>query len=242
MAQTRSDIRTKCFSEIRQLESQSDYSTAEMNLLIDEAIVYLCENIEGPRRIDVIPAVVGQADYDISAATLTYDTLKVRLVYFGDKTVSGSVKKLQGVTEEKLAGMKGGWLENPTQAQGRPLRYFKKDLKTLTIDPMPDSNSVPTAGTSIYLSRNYFPAAMSSDSASPDINPAYYDLIPLYTAYRCYGAKLLNAPRSAQYFSDLNARIKIERQMPDKETDEGYVWGFTQSEGLDDFEFQGIIP
>lgn len=119
---------------------------------------------------------------------------------------------------------------------------IQKTKTTITVHPRPDS-AAAASGKKIILERTYYPIDLSSDSSSPELPVVYHDLLKFYVAYLCYSGKLKDpnelAPRKLKLFQE---QIKLLQGVVDKETEEGYAFGFGLNEGLDSASDYGIYP
>ena len=237
----RGDVRTLSYAEIRQTSGNSDFTDDEMNGLIDRACRFIAPFAEWPRDFKSITPVAGTADYGLTASDLTTDTLKILNVYYGDTSVSGDVVPLFPITQEQLKGIDRNWLDATTTSRGKPKWYFIKDESTVTIHPRPDTDNA-ASGKALILNRIYSPAAISADSASPELPIPYHDLIPLYVAHLAYEGKLLNKETSKEKFQLLIDKIKLLKPVVEKQAEETLQWGFTENEGMDDYLESSLIP
>ena len=238
---TRSVVRTECRLAIDQTDANnSDYSDSDLNDLIDQSVKYIATLVDYPREFVEITPVVGTADYDISSAALTKETLNIILAYYGDKTLMNNVYRMIVTTEQKLSSMFPSWLTTNSQAYGTPRFIIKKTYNTVSIFPAPDSNNAGS-NQKIILNRTYSPAALTSDSSSPDLPTQYHDLIKFYVAFMCYSDRLKNQEMAAAKYNSFTALLRDIKPVVDKETIDGFEFGFTVDEGLNDEDFMFTI-
>lgn len=229
---TKSVIRTQTRIEIDQTDSSnSDYTDAQLDVLIDDAINHIATLSNYPRVFTEITPVTGTADYDISSTGLTNGTINIMYAYYGNKAVSGSVGRLKITTEAKLRSIYPGWLETANDSNGEPFYLIRKTPNTITVFPKPSADSV-SAGNKIILHRSYYPASLSSDSASPDLPESYHQLIKFLVAFYCYSGKLKNQEMALSKFNMFNAIFKQISAVEEKEIEDGYEFGFISDEGL----------
>lgn len=231
---TRSVIRLQCRLEIDQTDSaNSDYSDDQLNDAIDQTIKYVSSLVSYPREFVEITPVAGTSEYDISATALTKDTLNIRLAYYGDKTIANDVYRMMVTTEEKLSSMFPSWLSTNSESFGRPIWLFMKTFTTIAIFPTPDTTNA-ASGKKIILNRTYSPAALTSDSDSPNLPVPYHDLIKFWVAFLCYSGKLKNQEMAASKYNAFIALLRDIKPTIDKDTIDGYEFGFVVDEGLND--------
>lgn len=237
---TRGTIRTQCRVEISQTDSaNSDYSDSELNSLIDEAVTFAATLVEYPREYKEITPVDGTADYDITSSALTYNTIKVLSAYFGDSSISGDMRPLEVLTEQKLKAIDPAWLDRSSDSKGDPLYLIQKTKSTVTLHPRPDSTAA-ASGKKLVLNRVYSPASISSDSTSPDLPVAYHDLLKFYVSYLCYSGKLRNSDLAAKKLKIFTEQIGVLKPVVDREMEEALRFGFT-SESIYEQDLD-IIP
>ncbi len=239
----RSVILTQSRNEISQPDStNSDYTDTEINNLIDESIRFIATLVDWPREFKEITPIDGTADYDVTATSLTTNTIKIRTAYFGDSSINGDLGPIEVTTEEKLRAYDPNWLDRTTGSKGRPRFLIQKTKTSITIHPRPNSTEAAN-GKKIVLNRVYVPAPLSGDSSTPDLPEPYHDLIKFYVAYICYSGKLKNPALATKKLGNMTDQVKILQPIVDKETEEGAdSFGFLSSEGLNENIDTGIIP
>lgn len=234
-------IRTQSRIEIDQTDSSnSDYSDSELNVLINDSIRYIATISNYPRNFEEITPVTGTADYDISDTTLTNGTINIIYAYFGNKNVHNDIGRLKITTEAKLRSMFPSWLDRSSDAYGEPLYLIRKTSNVITIFPTPNAAS-SASGKKIVLHRSYYPTDLSSDSSSPDLPESYHQLIKYLVAFYCYSGKLKNQELAIAKYNTFEMKFKQLSAIEEKEIEDGYEFGFTIDEGLNN-EFPDILP
>lgn len=236
---TRATIRSQCRAEISQTNSaNSDYTDTELNGLIDEAVTFAATLVEWPREFKEITPVDGTADYDITSTALTYDTLKIRTAYFGDRSIAGDISPLSVLTEEGLRTIDPNWLDQSSGSKGTPRYLIQKSKTTITIHPRPDSDA-SASGKKLILNRVYYPGAMSSDSSTPDLPVPYHDLLKFYVSYLCYSGKLRDTKIASEKLKKFTEQVALLKPIVDKETEEGFRFVFSGEDSI--YEDSGDI-
>jgi len=217
---TLQQLRAKTYLEISQTEGSSDISNSEIDGFLNEAMRFIAVIVGWPKDIVDI-----QAEEDKSTYTLLSDTLKIDIAYFGDRGISGDMRKLKPITESALPELDPGWLENTTESQGEPIYIVLIDRRSVLIHPRPNASN-SASGKKIYLSYVYNPATMNTDADEPDLPLSYHDLLPIFAAHKAYGGKLKNPELAVLKYKEF--RDKEIQLRPKVDQDIGpmyWAWG-----------------
>lgn len=189
----------------QQDEEDGDFTNAELNGFINQAQTFVATVCEYPRDHEEVVATAGTPAYPLLS-----DTLILLKAYYGNPAISGDIKELPIITEERLASFRPSWLETATASHGIPDSLMLLDRHTVMLSPTPSSESAD-GNRKLFLSKVYYPANLTSDAETPDLPAVYHDLISMYTAHLCYSSKLNNpqiATSLLKTFYDKHDRIK----------------------------------
>lgn len=217
---TLQQIRAKAYLEISQDSSNSAITSAQMDGFINEGVKYCATILQWPRDIIEIQVEDGVGTY-----TLPTDALMLRLAYFGNRSTDGDTKPLLVCTEESLVNLYPDWLDSTSGSKGRPEVAVLIDRLSVLLHPRP--NTVESAsGKKLYLSYVYYPAALSSDSDTPDLPLAAHDFLSIFAAHKCYAGPLNNVDLANNKFSEFTQKIKAIEPKVDKPVQQlSWHWG-----------------
>lgn len=229
-------IRTQCRSIINEPDPNNTHLTdSDLNSLIDQSILFTAAFIQYPRKF-----WTQQVTVDTAAYTLPTDFVSALLVYFGDPAVNNDVRPISVVSEETLRSIYPGWLDTTSGTQGRPRFAMFKTRTSILLQPRPTSAEA-TTGKKIHMNYVYAPAALASDSDSPDLPVPFHDILQHYVAHLAYVRLQVveSAVLALKNFSDKVNAIKAEVTREAKELS-GWEWAFPLE--LDGDEGQIINP
>ena len=219
----RSDIRSLARTYISQTDTNNtDFTNADLNGFIDEATRKLAAIVKKPIKRVSFQVTDNVASYAI--ATYTPDLIIPTKAYFGDVSISGDVEPMAIITEEALAELSPSWLETTSNSKGKPI-YLVRDGANLVIAPRPNSTEGAT-GKKVYITYVYQPAAISSDSAEPDMPIVYHELLAKYVAHLCYLTKLNKPDLATSLLSQIYDEARKFSELIVKEAVPfGFSWG-----------------
>lgn len=218
---TRSQIRNLGRVYISQTDtSNTDFSDSDLNGFIDEGIRFLGALVKKP-----IDHVSIQATDDTALYTLPSDAVILLTAYFGDRTIQGDVKPIQIIPEEELKSSYPSWLDQTSSSKGTPQYLTLLDRRTVMLTPRPNAAESAT-GKKLHIGYCYQPAALGSDSDSPDLPIVYHDLVSQYIAYMCYMSKLNKPELGTQILSQIiDKAAKLEDLIVKDSQNAGFFWG-----------------
>lgn len=167
-------------------ENNTHVTNDELNGFINQAQTFVATVCHVPRDHEEITAQAG-----VPAYPLLSDTMFLLKAYYGNPAVSGDLKELPIYTEERLCAIRPGWMSTATADRGIPDCLMLLDKHTVLLSPTPNATSAD-GNRKLFLSKVYYPQNMTSDSDTPDVPPAYDDLLSVYAAHLCYASKLNN--------------------------------------------------
>lgn len=233
---TRSEIRSLIYAQISQVEGAAnvDFQASDINGFIEEGIRFLAPLIKWPRKRDTITPVAGTQKYNLFS-----DAVLLVKAYFGDPILSGDVKGLKILTEDALSQLVPGWFEDVAATRDRPRFIILEDRTHVSVWPRP-SAAESASGKLIHITYVYLPAALSSDSSTPDLPTTYHDLLIDYGKYKCYSGKLNNPQEADRLLASLLSRSKLIEPVVTKEFElQSMTWG--NADSLDENETYGGI-
>lgn len=224
----RSDIRTQARTVLSETDSaNSHFTDAQLDEYIDQSQTYMATMIEYPRKFATgTQAIDGTARY-----ALPTDVLVVLSVFFGDTSIQNDIFPLEMIREETLTNLYPGWLDATVSTKGRPLYAVIIDRSTLLIQPRPDTTNAAT-NKKIYINYVYVPAALTSDSDSPDLPLPYHDIIQFHVAHLAYLKLQLPdmAAKMIALFADKAKSIKAT-VVRESRQNLGWEWGVSDGGG-----------
>lgn len=238
MAKTLQQLRNTVYALLREDSTNTHFAdTTIIDGFLNEGMEYAAVFIEYPRDLVSVLAQLNVGSYPNPA-----DNLVLRTAYFGNRdSITGDIRPVKVVSEETLKTIFPTWMD---QTAGTTADYpdylIQLDRKTVYICPRPNAAAIAKSRR-LFLNYNYVPAAMVSDSDTPDLPVPYHNLLPEYALHRCYIA-LQNADLSDRMFKSFMAKVQQLKSAVTKETKEGlgFSWGY---DGLDvDTPYgQGVI-
>lgn len=221
---TLATIRAQTLLTIREASDNSNFTTAQLNDLINQSLLQIAPKIHYPRKEDSGTQVTaGTADYDAAS-----DFVSLISAYFGDNTVENDKLPLTVVNEETLKYIRPTWLVRTTASRGRPTRILLMDRNTFRLDPVPDATNA-ASGKKLWLYYVYTPAALSADGDTPDVPTIYHDAIQFYAAHLAY-LSLQNAEVSGFMLGKFDKMVKELQPTIERDASElmRFQWGFKE--------------
>lgn len=213
----------------------TDFTDAQLQGYADEGIRFLATIVKWPRKETTTQAVEDTATYAFSS-----DFVLLLNAYFGSTSVSGDVKPLRIITEEELKQQRPNYLDATTNSQGRPDTLIIKDRSNCLISPRPNAAESIT-GKKLILHHVYSPAALASDSESPDLPVSYHDLIPMYIQHKCYLGKLNNPELATAIMKQIFDKAKLLESVVVKEMEQLRMFWNSDDMRDDDSDVPGGI-
>lgn len=186
--------------------ANSDYTDADLNILIDIGIRRIAALSQYPRTFQEDQAVLNQQAYSFAS-----DAMIIRYAYFGDKTKQNDLKKLRILNENELRELRPSWLSSNVNDSGEPDTLLLYSRTQYYLSPATDSTN-SASGKKVYISYVNYPADLSGDSSSPVIATVYHDLVPYKVGEFCFLGKLNNPDRAKllkEMFMEEYKRLEI---------------------------------
>ena len=213
--------------------NNSHFSDSDFNEYINEAQTFLAAYIEYPRTIVSTQVTAGTANYSLPS-----DSISIITVYFGDLAIANDIRVLRVLNEESLKTIYPSWLSTDSTSRGRPRFAFLKERTILTLIPTPDADNAVT-GKKYHLNYIQTPAALSSDSDTPELPLPYHDLLQFYAAHLAY-LNLQVQEMADKMMASFSEKIKALQAEVNKESKEALSWQWTYNEDVSGETFGGI--
>lgn len=198
--------------------SNSDFTQAQLIEYLNKAIRFAATKILYPRKSGTVSPTAGTKNY-------SYPSDFMHLfndAFYGDSSVQGGLTKLRTVILGKMNSIDPNWLESTSQNEGDPAYLVLLNRTQFSLHPAPNT-AAAASGNLIRLYYAYYPAAITSDSDTPDLPTVVHDLLSTYIAHLCYGGKLKNQKLATEKLNEFMAKLKLV-ELPS--TQETYDWQF----------------
>lgn len=218
---TVSEIVADARSQINQPDvTNSDFTAAEMLEYLNKAIRFAATKILYPRKSGTVTPVLNTKEHSFPS---DFMHLVTSGQYYGDNSVAGGLTRLRILTLDQMNTISPDWMENTTVNTGVPKYLILLNRTQFSLFPAPDANAV-SSGNLVRLTYAYYPAAISSDSATPELPTVVHDLLSIYMAHLCYGSKLNNSKTSTEKLNEFLSKLKMV-ELPS--TQETFEWSFS---------------
>lgn len=145
----------------------SHFTDAELNDYLNQAVIFLGDEMEWPVQVDEAPAIAEQTLYQLPS-----DFIALVDVYFDSK-------KLILLDRADLGNVSATWQDDPS---GIPTIAYQFNRDTLGLYRTPDSGQ---DAKTIQIQYIHTPAELSEDADIPDLHAAYQICLPFYAAFCC---------------------------------------------------------
>src|SRR3990167_8913626 len=129
---TLAEIRAQSLVQITQTTANSDFTTAELNGFINQAIVFFATQVKWPRALTTVTPVAGTSLYSLPS-----DSMIVVEAFYGDRNTQNDVRRLKIFTVEMLSELYPQWLDSTTATRGRPDRFVTFSRNQFVLSPTP---------------------------------------------------------------------------------------------------------
>ena len=220
-SKTLQQLRTLTLDRLRETESDSHFTTDQLNGYLNNGQEYIAA-ISAPPEDFVGVAI----EANIGSYPLPSDNLSISSAYYGTTSTHNDVSPLTIITKTQAKHMFPGWLDAHVDAAGEPKYLILFDQSTVHVYPRPKADQ---AGKRILMFYGFVPSPMSADGDTPGIRSSYHSILPFFACRLAYYA--LSDPKMAAammtaFLQDYNA-IKDN---VDKEAEETFAFKWQVTE------------